>query len=290
VKQDTPYQSLKETLEVTVDKITDNQSSIVSDQVAVEEPLEIKIAYGPAKNRQQKSIAVTMRTPGLDLELAVGFLFTEAIIGQSDDVITIKYDAFKAANESKENSLLVELKATLKFDPERLNRNFYTTSSCGVCGKSSIDMVFQHSCYTLIPGKPKADQSTIYQLLETLNSQQTVFQLTGGIHAAALFSSTGVLQFLCEDVGRHNALDKLIGKALLQDDLPLSECILLVSGRASFELVQKAVMAGIPMMVAVGAPSSLAVQFAKESGLTLIGFLKKNKFNIYSNSERITTR
>jgi len=290
VKQDTPYQSLKETLEVTVDKITDNQSSIVSDQVAVEEPLEIKIAYGPANNRQQKSIAVTMRTPGLDLELAVGFLFTEAIIGQSADVITMKYDAFKAANESKENSLLVELKATLKFDPERLNRNFYTTSSCGVCGKSSIDMVFQHSCYTLIPGKPKADQSTIYQLLETLNSQQTVFQLTGGIHAAALFSSTGVLQFLCEDVGRHNALDKLIGKALLQDDLPLSECILLVSGRASFELVQKAVMAGIPMMVAVGAPSSLAVQFAKESGLTLIGFLKKNKFNIYSNSERITTR
>lgn len=290
MKQDTPYQSLKETLEVTVDKITDNQSSIVSDQVAVEEPLEIKIAYGPANNRQQKSIAVTMRTPGLDLELAVGFLFTEAIIGQSADVITMKYDAFKAANESKENSLLVELKATLKFDPERLNRNFYTTSSCGVCGKSSIDMVFQHSCYTLIPGKPKADQSTIYQLLETLNSQQTVFQLTGGIHAAALFSSTGVLQFLCEDVGRHNALDKLIGKALLQDDLPLSECILLVSGRASFELVQKAVMAGIPMMVAVGAPSSLAVQFAKESGLTLIGFLKKNKFNIYSNSERITTR
>jgi len=287
VKPKTPHSTGKEIAEVAIKKIAKNTSTTTNDQLAVEEPLEIKIAFGPAQNRQRKSIAVTMRTPGQDLELAVGFLFTEAIIGKPTDVITLKYDAIKAAEEAQENSLLVELKSGVEFDQEQLSRNFYTTSSCGVCGKSSIDMVFQHACYQLIKGKPLVEVSTIYQLLEAINQEQTVFQLTGGIHAAALFSKDGKLQYLCEDVGRHNALDKLIGKAFLQDLLPLKENMVLVSGRASFELVQKAVMAGIPIMAAVGAPSSLAVEFAKESGLTLIGFLKKDKFNIYSNPERI---
>ncbi len=289
MKQKTPHQPLKETLEVSIQKVADNQCITIVDQLAVEEPLEIKLAYGSQAKRQRKSIAVTMRTPGHDFELAVGFLFTEAIIGKPEDVVTLKYDATQASQQSKENSLMVELKANVQFNQDQLNRNFYTTSSCGVCGKSSIDMVFQHSCYQLISGKPVIQKSVIYQLLETLDSQQTVFQLTGGIHAAALFSSTGKFQYLCEDVGRHNALDKLIGKALLNEQLPLKDCMVLVSGRASFELVQKAVMAGIPILAAVGAPSSLAVEFAKESGLTLIGFLKKNKFNIYSNPERIET-
>lgn len=278
---------IKEILEVTIEKIYDNQRNTVVDSLAIEEPLEIKIAYGNTNNRQRKSIAVTMRTPGQDLELAVGFLFTEAIIGQPKDVITLKYDARQAHELAKENSLVVELKAGLQVNIDQLNRNFYTTSSCGVCGKSSIDMVFQHSCYQLIPGKPVLQHTAIYQLQDALNQQQTVFEQTGGIHAAALFSSNGAFLYLCEDVGRHNALDKLIGKALLQDQLPLTDKLLLVSGRASFELVQKAVMAGIPIMAAVGAPSSLAVEFAQESGLTLIGFLKKDKFNIYSHPERI---
>jgi len=254
-------------------------SNSAEDLLAVEEPLEIRIIYGSEKERQQKNISVTMCTPGHDAELATGFLFTEGIICSKEDILNY--------TSSGDNIVTVELRPGISFDPQKIERHFYTSSSCGVCGKSSIDAVRNVFNSKQIKDNIKINASVITKLPEALRKQQEVFEHTGGLHASALFDIDGHLLLTREDVGRHNALDKLVGAALMAGDLPLDHHILLLSGRASFELIQKAAMAGIKIVCAVGAPSSLAVELAKETEMTLIGFLRDGRFNIYCGEQRI---
>jgi len=259
----------------------------VPDLLAIEEPLEIRIGFGSISDRHQRSLSVTMRTPGHDFELASGFLFTEGIIQHFDQIESIKYCEDVGKQEEKENVVRVELKPEVKIDFEKLQRHFYTSSSCGVCGKSSIDSV-RVVCQK-IEDQFSMSASVIHQLPDALQKAQKVFEYTGGLHAVGLFNNKGELILLREDVGRHNALDKVIGVVLFKKEVPLSNYILLVSGRASFELVQKAAVAGIPVLAAVGAPSSLAVDLAKEFGMTLLGFVRDQRFNIYCGEQRITS-
>ncbi len=245
------------------------------DVVTTEEPLEIRVGI----HKTQHSVTVTMRTPGGDFELAAGFLFTEGIVASRKSIARIRY----CADPQNYNVVTVELQPGTSFDPQKFSRHVYTTSSCGVCGKASLEMV-----RAALP--PKAMRKTaatpsdeiLLSLPGRLREAQNIFSRTGGLHAAALFDVAGKLRLLREDVGRHNALDKVIGALLLENQLPVSNGILLVSGRASFELVQKTVMAGIPTMAAVGAPSSLAVALAREFGITLIGFLRDDRYNLYT--------
>jgi FdhD protein len=258
------------------------------DSLAAEEPLEIVLAFGETNNRRRQSISVTMRTPtGNDFELALGFLLTEGVIKDYKDVISVRYTASELDEAAQTNVVQVDVHPSVKFDAAKLQRHFYTSSSCGVCGKTSLDMVQTTSCFWLKKGFPIVKSTILMNLPDKLRKVQSVFDATGAIHAAALFDTEGSLIALREDVGRHNALDKLIGWAMQNNHLPLSHSILLVSGRSSFELVQKALMAGIPILAAVGAPSSLAVQLANENDMTVVGFLKNNRFNVYSNFERI---
>jgi FdhD protein len=240
------------------------------DFLAVEEPLQIRAG--------SLDLAVTMRTPGNDAELAAGFLFTEGLIRGPSDIAEIRCDR---------NSASVILTAGSGIDLERAQRNFYMTSSCGVCGKTSIEALESNGCTTLPSSVCQVTDFLIRSLPAKLRESQAVFNRTGGLHASGLFSAQGDLILVREDVGRHNAVDKLIGRALLDGQLPLSDYVMMVSGRTSFELVQKAVMAGIPMLAAVGAPSSLAVKTAWRFGLTLIGFLRDDRFNVYSGLGRI---
>ena len=264
-------------------KVNAGGSQAVDDMLAAEEPLEIRISYGAVDQRVQKSISVTMRTPGNDFELATGFLFTEGIIKSRDDITSIKH-----CNGAYENVVRVGLKDDMTIDLSKLERNFYTSSSCGVCGKSSIEAV-RTVCRLPVSAIDNLQfpAEIIYSLPGLLRKRQDVFENTGGLHACALFDTSGNLLLTREDVGRHNALDKLVGAALHQTLFPLDKSLLLLSGRASFELIQKAWMAGIKIVAAVGAPSSLAVQMAEEFGMTLIGFLRDRVFNIYSGSHRI---
>jgi FdhD protein len=274
---------------VTIFQHVQSEQNKKPDLVAVEEPLEIRIGYGLPSERQQKSLSVTMRTPGHDFELALGFLFTEGIINSYNQVESIKHCEAVGRQDEKENVVRVELKPDVEIDFQKLQRNFYTTSSCGVCGKSSIEAVQQH-CNKIAVNWSVAP-TFIHALPDKLREAQKVFEYTGGLHASGLFHhQTGELVLLREDVGRHNALDKIIGAKLFESKIPLSDFILLVSGRASFELVQKAALAGIPVLAAVGAPSSLAVQLAQDTGITLLGFVRDNRFNIYSYPERILSR
>ncbi|WP_448633979.1 formate dehydrogenase accessory sulfurtransferase FdhD [Pedobacter panaciterrae] len=257
------------------------------DVLSVEEPLEIRIGYGQAENRVQKNISVTMRTPGNDFELALGFLFTEGIISSYLDVKEI-FHVNTGCELQKQNVVCVEL--TEQCNPHLLqaDRNFYTTSSCGVCGKGSIQSIRTVSRYSnLVKQQLVLPSSILYELPQKLRLAQLGFDATGGIHASGLFTIYGDLLLLQEDVGRHNALDKLIGSALTKDLLPLNQHILLLSGRASFELIQKAAMAGISIVAAIGAPSSLALELAMEFSITLLGFLKENRFNIYHSNDQI---
>jgi len=270
---------------IQIKKVNDKEATEQPDLLAVEEPLEIRVGYGEQSNRQQIKIAVTMRTPGMDIELAVGFLFTEGIIRSTEDIESVKH-CEDVGRDEKGNVIRVELKSHVQLKLKSLERNFYTTSSCGICGKTSIDSIKTELCYS-IDGDQVMNAEVIKSLTATVNKSQVVFKHTGGIHASALFNLEGDMITLCEDVGRHNALDKLIGKELLNNHLPLSNNALWVSGRASFELVQKAAMAGLGIMVAVGAPSSLAVQLAEETGICLVGFSRNNSFNIYSQHNRI---
>lgn len=268
---------------ITIHKVGFGTINETDDKVAVEEPLEIQLEYSTASGRMQKSIAVTMRTPGNDEELAAGFLFTEGIIKDRNVIREIK------RSHADENSLLVMLKEDVVPVLGNAARNFYTTSSCGVCGKASIDAINTVSSFTAVKDNVLINASVLFQLQNNLKAQQKVFEDTGGIHASALFNVAGKCVMLREDVGRHNALDKIIGAALMNNEVPLNNCMLFLSGRASFELVQKAVMAGIKVIAAVGAPSSLAVEMAKENNITLIGFLRNDRLNIYSGKERIGT-
>jgi len=280
--------SANSTSRIPVIKITDNEEITTDDALAIEEPLEIRLAYGPADNRSIQNISVTMRTPGNDAELALGFLFTEGIIKTYADVKKNEH-YFIACAENKENVIQVSLNENAEPKLNSTERNFYTTSSCGVCGKTSIDAIKTESAYTdnnsIIENQVAAD--LLYELPSILQKHQKIFADTGGLHASALFSDDGELLLLREDVGRHNALDKLIGAALNENILPLDQYILLLSGRISFELVQKAAMAGVSIIAAVGAPSSLAVQLAEEFNITLVGFLRDQRFNIYTQPRRI---
>ena len=262
-------------------KIANNHVADTDDQLVVEEPLEIQLQYGKENKRVQKSISVTMRTPGHDTELAAGFLFTEGIIRNVSDILFIEQE------RPDDNKLLFALQDNVVPGLQKAERNFYTTSSCGVCGKSSIDAIKTISFYKNEKQNCQLKAEMFYTLQENLLTRQPVFETTGGIHAAALFDIEGNFMMAREDVGRHNALDKLIGASLLKDELPLTNNVLLLSGRASFELIQKASMAGIKVVAAVGAPSSLAVDLAKECNITLLGFLRNKRFNLYSCEDRI---
>jgi len=251
------------------------------ETLVVEEPLEIRV--------DGAAVTVTMRTPGSDIELAQGFLLTEGVIGGRDDVHSIRYCAGRGDDGvNTYNVLDVTLAPGIPTPDLDVTRNFYTTSSCGVCGKASLDAVRLISRFT--PGADAATvaASTLQAMPNQLRSAQKVFDSTGGLHAAALFGVDGGMLVVREDVGRHNAVDKVIGWALEHQRLPLEASVLLVSGRASFELTQKAVMAGIPVLAAVSAPSSLAVSLAEESGLTLVAFLREDSMNIYTRADRIT--
>lgn len=270
--------------EIKIQKYTELGLSSVEDFVAVEEPLEISITYQAESKTIIKQISVTMRTPGNDAFLSIGFLFTEGIITDSNAVSSAKHINFDP------NKISVQLTEETVPHLLQTDRNFYTTSSCGVCGKSSIEAIKTVSAYSDIKSAITIKTSTLFALPEKLKDQQITFKRTGGLHAAALFSHDGDFIALHEDVGRHNALDKIVGEALVNDSLPLVNSILLLSGRASFELIQKATMAGIKIVAAIGAPSSLAVDLAAEAGITLVGFLKNSGFNIYAHSERINAQ
>lgn len=267
---------------VIVKKVNGNRSSSSFDVLSIEEPLEIRIVYGANSERLEKNISVTMRTPGDDLELAVGFLFTEGIISSYNDIKNASH-LNMACSSFKQNIVQIELHENFVPHLQQSDRNFYTTSSCGVCGKGSIASIKTVSSFKNIY-RPQLTLSlnVLYRLSEKLRVAQSNFVATGGIHASGLFTMEGDLIILKEDVGRHNALDKLIGSALADHSLPLNQHILLLSGRASFELIQKAAMVGISIIASIGAPSSLAVELASEFEITLLGFLKENRFNIYN--------
>ena len=257
------------------------------DLVVTEEPLEIQLYYGPENNRQKERLTVTMRTPGHDFELVCGFLYGEGLIEQYTDITTIRDCTEPQTPEEAENVVLVHLRPSLAVNIDTASRKFMTSAACGVCGKGAIEVLQQHGCHTL-PNSPwQVNPATLHGLPNSLEQAQTLFKHTGGIHAAALFSPTGQLLRLREDVGRHNAVDKLVGSLLYEGQLPLTQHVMLVSGRAGYELVQKAVRAGIPCMAAVGAPTSLAAQLASQFNCTLIGFLKHSSFNVYAAPQRI---
>jgi FdhD protein len=247
------------------------------DSLAVEEPLEIRV--------RGRSVAVTMRTPGYDRELAVGFLLTEGIIRDRQAVVEILHCRAAAAPD---NTLNVFLAPSLNVDFAQLTRHVFATSSCGLCGKASIESVHQH--FPPVKSRTKVSASTLARLPKVMREAQAAFNQTGGLHAAAVFDAKGELVVLREDVGRHNAVDKVLGHGFLEGPWPFDSHILLVSGRASFEIMQKALAGRIPIVCAISAPSSLAVDFARESGQTLVGFLRGEEMNLYAGAERIVAR
>jgi FdhD protein len=252
--------------------------------VVTEEPLEIRVS-GPGQEPQ--SVGVTMRTPGNDFELAHGFLFSEGLVQRPEQVRTMQTCAWKQSGQL--NVVDVQLSDDApRFDPAA-SRNFYTTSSCGLCGKASIDAIRTRAPYDVHDDPLRVAVATLHALPQRLREAQRVFARTGGLHAAGLFDADGALACVREDVGRHNAVDKVIGWAAMQRRLPLRSHLLMVSGRASFELAQKALMAGIPMLAAVSAPSSLAVELAEESGMTVVGFLRDGRMNVYAGAQRVAT-
>ena len=258
-------------------------SRVRPDTLAAEEPLEIRV--GPAGGRRP-ALAVTMRTPGDDLDLAIGFLVTEGIISAAEDVLTAQLCA-GADIPNTYNVVDVALAPGVAAPQTDPTRHFYTTSSCGVCGKASIDAVRVRSSHDIAADTVTVDAGILSTLPDTLRAAQKTFDVTGGLHAAGLFDATGTAVCVREDVGRHNAVDKVVGWAARTCQLPLTGHVLMVSGRASFELVQKATLAGIPVLAAVSAPSTLAVDLAEEAGLTLVGFLRGRTFNVYAGHERI---
>lgn len=261
-------------------RLSAEHTSSRPDQLAVEEPMELRVGG--------RALAVTMRTPGHDIELMHGFLLTEGVIGSVGDVVTARYcDSVDERGRNTYNVLDVALAPGVTAPGSGVERNFYTTSSCGVCGKASLDAVRLRSRFSLADDSCRISPQTLFALPDVLRAGQRLFDSTGGLHAAGLFTADGRLLVVREDVGRHNAVDKVIGWALLHDRVPARGSLLMVSGRASFELVQKAVMAGVPLLAAVSAPSSLAVELAAESGLTLVGFLRGTTMNVYAGAERI---
>jgi FdhD protein len=261
-------------------RVTDTGRLSRPDVLAVEEPLELRV--------DGKALAVTMRTPGHDVELAHGFLLSEGVVGSRDDVLDARYcGSLDEDGRNTYNVLDVGLAGHVPPPETGVERNFYTTSSCGVCGKASLDAVKLRTRYSPAADPVVVTPATLAVLPDRLRTRQRVFDRTGGLHAAGLFTASGDPLVVREDVGRHNAVDKVLGWTLLQGKVPAAGTVLMVSGRASFELVQKAVMAGVPVLAAVSAPSSLAVELAEESGLTLVGFIRGGSMNIYTGAERV---
>jgi FdhD protein len=268
---------------IRVRVVEDGRTRVRPDALATEEPMEIRVISGGSR----QTVAVTMRTPGADFELAAGFLYGEGIVSSPEDIKKISYCVDPEVDaEQQYNIVNVELRAGRKYDPRPLERHFYTTSACGVCGKASLEQLELRGCPVIPPG-PEIAAEKIYGLPQKLREAQGLFEATGGLHAAALFDAEGDLIALREDVGRHNATDKLIGWALLDGRLPLSNHAVMVSGRSSFEILQKCLTAGVPIVCAISAPSSLAVDVARRFNITLVGFLRGNRFNVYSAPERV---
>ena len=268
-----------DTIPAQVQTVERSSSSVRSDLLAIEEPLQLCLNGSP--------LSITMRSPGSDLDLATGFLFTEGIIDNVDQILSMRAEPEENSSGDTSDKVTIRLTPDVAIDPSRLRRNFYTSSSCGVCGKVAIGAIEVRPPRPMRKSGPQFRADLIYRLPDLLRQAQPAFDRTGGIHAAALFSSEGTLIGLREDVGRHNAVDKLIGFALRDGTVALEDSLILVSGRAGFELVQKSAMAAIPILAAVGAPSSLAVEVAQRFGMTLIGFLRGERFNIYSGHSRI---
>jgi FdhD protein len=275
-------------LAIDVSKVHGARQTAQTDSVAVEEPLEIQLCAPSADDSAARSISITMRTPGNDGELSVGFLFTEGIITSAEQVASVRHCGEEDPDTGFRNVIRVELEPHVQVDLSRLERHFYTTSSCGVCGKASLTALRVAGQKPMTAVTTTFDREILIEMPEKLRVRQEVFSRTGGLHAAAAFSPDGEITLVREDIGRHNAVDKVIGALLMSNRLPADEQGLLVSGRASFELMQKALVAGFPLLAAVGAPSSLAVSLAKEFDMTLVGFLRGGNFNIYSHAERLS--
>jgi FdhD protein len=257
------------------------------DSLAIEEPLEIRVSYVVDGRRRTDSLCVTMRTPGRDLDLAAGFLFTEQVIQSPDDINHITHCIPAGASSTACNTVRVDLADGVDFNLDRLRRNFYASSSCGVCGKASLEALAITFAGRVPENGFRVAESIVHSLPDVLYASQPVFRQTGGLHAAALFDDQGTLARCAEDVGRHNAVDKVIGAELRSGRIPVSDRLLLISGRSSFEILQKALAAQIPIVAAVGPPSSLALDLAKRYGITLLGFVREGRFNIYAGAERI---
>ena len=270
---------------IRIIRVTESENKHIDDWVAGEEPLEIRLQYGPLENRVKKSISITMRTPGDDIHLALGFLFNEGIIRHNNEVLKCSLQTYHKG-ELNPNIITASLHPGVSLQSFHLERHFYTSSSCGLCGKASIEAVQNLGLPQLPKPTPLISIKTICSLPTLLKQHQQAFDATGGIHATALFDCHGHLIHTAEDVGRHNAMDKLSGWCMIHDQDLLNK-ILLLSGRASFELIQKAAVTGIPIVVAIGAPSSLAVQTAHACNITLLGFTKSTSTNIYTHPERI---
>jgi FdhD protein len=268
-----------DTISAPVQIVEKSLISSRSDLLAIEEPLQLCLNGSP--------LSITMRSPGSDLDLATGFLFTEGIIGDVGQILSMRAESAEDGSDDSGDRVIIRLKPEVAIDPGRIRRNFYTSSSCGVCGKLAIGAIEVRPARPMRLSGPQFPADLIYRLPGLLRQTQYAFDRTGGLHAAALFSPEGVLLGLREDIGRHNAVDKLIGFALRDGTIPLGDSLILVSGRAGFELVQKSVMTAIPVLAAVGAPSSLAVEVAQRFGMTLVGFLRGQRFNIYSGNWRI---
>lgn len=273
---------------IEISKVDGSRITKRNDSVAIEEPLEIQLSSPSAEGSAAKSVSITMRTPGDDHKLALGFLFTEGIIQSAEQVISIRHCGEPDPESGLRNIVRVEIDPNVDLQLDRLERHFYTTSSCGVCGKASLDALRVTGQSSLAAHQTVFSSQTLIDMPGIVRQQQPLFSETGGLHAAAIFGSDGEIAIVKEDVGRHNATDKAIGSLFSDGRLPGYDLALLVSGRASFELMQKALVAGIPLLAAVGAPSSLAVQTAKEFDMTLIGFLRDGTFNIYAGPERVS--
>jgi FdhD protein len=279
--QNKPRRASKTRTRVRV--VEDGKMRVRPDTLATEEPMEIRLLTGESR----QTVAVTMRTPGADFELAAGFLYGEGIVQGADDIAKISYCVDSDLDAAQQYNIVnVELRSGRAYDLRPLERHFYTTSACGVCGKASLEQLELRGCPVALPG-PEVSAETLYSLPEKLREAQGLFDATGGLHAAALFDAEGNLVALREDVGRHNATDKLVGWALLEGRLPLSGHIVMVSGRSSFEILQKCLTAGVPFVCAISAPSSLAVDVAREFGMTLVGFLRERRFNVYAGQDRV---
>lgn len=273
------------TMATRIERSLSGQTEKAKDLVAVEEPLEIQVVETRNGHEHAHSLCVTMRTPGNDFALAAGFLFTEGILRRREDFWRIEY-CVPEDTDQEYNVVSVVLKERVPLDLSHTLRSFYTNSSCGVCGKATLDAVKVRDPPRLPPNRPRIDARDLPAWLEALRKGQSLFDQTGGLHAAALFDETGNLLSLHEDIGRHNAVDKVVGEQFLAGSLR-HDAAILVSGRASFEILQKALAGGIPFVAAVGAPSSLAVDLAQEFGMTLVGFLRGDTFNVYAGGQRV---